>query len=731
MKKFLSIILVLTIMVVFFSGCRKNSMITEYDTNSQTSVIDSSVVAQNDNFSLSFDNESLNISLLCKGSGFVWDTVPNDAFLKSGEKSTLSIRVQDTQVRTESTYDSASASRVIAENSDNGITITYFFDEVKISLPVCYTLREDSLAISIDGSKIKQGTERYQLIAAQPAPMLCRLSVQAEDSYLFAPSGIGGVINNKTTPDATRKLSGQGANVASIYVESNTNASDASNFRCYGVKNGENGIFCIAEETPTAVGMNIIAGDKLKKYSTAFPTFFFTDYDYFYGISVTDGLIKQLSEPYKGVVSVGLYPLDKGEADYNGMAKCYRNYLIKEGFINENKVVTSSSPYSVTYLGGVLTTSSVAGIPTKTLKKMTSFEDAKNITEELTKVTGQAPVVRLTGFGTTGINIGKIAGGYKFDSIFGSNKNRLSLEEYCKNNKIDLYSDFNMICYSKSGNGFSYLMGSAKTAILKSAEITGVTVPLRDFDKTSAYRLLKRESLGDAVDKLIKMASKKEVSGIALNDLGKISYSDYGNGAEYAVSAKMESDTKSYIENIAKSGHNVAVSGGTYFSTGISDVVFDAPTMPNGSIVYENEIPFYQLVFHGITPMYTSSINDTTDVNYKIMLAASTGTGLGFSIINNIENSFMETNAAKLYAMLYEDNVDLIKNSLEKYSNVYQSVESSKIKCYDILDNNITKTTFENGVVIYANHSSKDQKSPIGTIKGYDYVMDGGATDEN
>ena len=56
-------------------------------------------------------------------------------------------------------------------------------------------------------------------------------------------------------------------------------------------------------------------------------------YDYFYGISVTDGLIKQLSTHYDGIVSLGLYPLSEEKADYNGMAECYRNYLIKKGFI--------------------------------------------------------------------------------------------------------------------------------------------------------------------------------------------------------------------------------------------------------------------------------------------------------------------------------------------------------------------------------------------------------------
>lgn len=731
MKKFVSIILSLIIMTVLFSGCQKNTWITGYDTDSKTTMINSAVVAENGNFTLSFDSDNLNVSLLCKSNETVWNTVPDNDKIKADEKSTLNIRVQDAQVRTESTHYSSAATRVSAEKTENGVTITYYFDEVKISVPVTYTLREDSLLLSVDGKNVKQGSKRYQLIAAQPAPMMCRLSVDAENSYIFAPSGLGGTISNKITPDTTRKLSGTGANIASISTESITNDYDSSGFRCYGLKNNTSGIFCIAEDTPAAVGVNVTAGDKLKKYSTVFPTFYFTDYDYFYGISVTDGLIKQLSTHYDGIVSVGLYPLSEENADYNGMAKCYREYLTRKGFITDNKKVNASSPYSVTYLGGVLTTSSIAGIPQKTLKKMTTFEEAQKITQELTEDIGIAPVVRLSGFGTTGINIGAVAGGYKFASKLGSDNTRLDFEKYCKENNINLYTGFNLIFYGKSGKGFSYSMDSAKTAILKAAEISGVTIPLRDFDKSSSYRILSRDSLSEAVSKLIDVAGKKGVSGIALSDLGKVSYSDYSKGSEYAVSAKIECETKSYIENISSNGHNVAVSGGTYFSTGISDIVFDAPIEPSGRGVFENEIPFYQMVFHGITPMYSSAINTATDVNYKIMLAASTGTGLGFSIVNDFENSYMQTNADKLYAMLYDDNVDLIKNSLAKYEDIYRSVENSKIIRYDVLENNITKTTFENGICIYANHSSKEQESPVGVIKGYDFVMESGADDEN
>ena len=730
MKKCISVALCLIFVTVLFSGCRKYAWVTTYDKNPKVSVLESSVIAQNDAYVLSFEQEGFNV-ILRSATGdpdqVLWSTLPSEDLDDPLEKSTLNIRVQDTQLRNEQMLYSSMADHIAAEEIKNGIKITYSFDEVEISVPVCFTLRKDSVKISIDGKQIVHGNKRFQLIAAQPAPMLCRASVEEEDSYFFIPSGLGGTVDNKVSTNLATSAQGGTANLASIELETTVNEPDSTGFRCYGLKKGNAGLFCIAEDTPGAAGYQLRAGDVRYRYSSIAPMFFFADYDYFYGVYVTDGLIKQLSEPYTGTVSIGVYPLAGEDADIMGMAKCYRQYLIRSGYLSEEKTASATSPYSVTYYGGVLTTSSIAGVPTKTLKKMTSFEDAQSITGALTDATGVAPAVRLSGYGESGVNIGAIAGGYRFASVLGNDKSRKSLEEYCKKSGISLFTDFNLVYFGKSGDGFSFTGDSAKTAILHAAEIKPVTVPLREFDETQMYRLLARSSLSKAVDKLLTMANKKGISGISLQDLGKVSYSDYGNGSEYAVAAKMETDTKSYLEKIRKDGYKLAVSGGTYYSTGLSDLIFDAPVETSGRLFFENEIPFYQLVFHGITPMYSSAINTAADARYNLMLAASTGTGIGFGLIKDMDTSYMETGVEKLYAMVYEDNLELIKDSVARYKDIYESVQTSKIADYKILDNGVTQTVFENGISIYANHTSRQQDSPAGKLDAYGFVMDGEA----
>ena len=486
MRKFICFFLILTILTAFLSGCNTTGWIKPYNSDAEVSTVASEVVASNDLLTLSWDDSKNNVLLTCKQTGKVWSTVPDGT--DDVESSSLDIRVQDTFIRREDKYYSKNADHISSEKIKNGIKITYRFDELSIAVPVNYTLRDDSLLISINGKEIVEGKTRYQLIAATPAPMLCRTGVDTENAYIFVPKALGGVIDTKVNADEAREMSGYNSNIASMEVDSLVNADESTGFKCYGIKENDSALFCIAEDTPGAIGVKALAGSKINSYSTVSSTFYLTDYDYFYGAYVLDGMIKQLSAPYMGTISVGIYPLAGEKADYNGFAECYRNYLYKTGYIKEKKA-EDSSPYSITYMGGVLTTTSVAGVPKKILNAMTTFSEAAELTDKLKQETGVSPVVRLSGYGTTGVNIGKIAGGYEFSGKLGGDKSRKELEEFCKKNGVSLYTDFGVVYFSESGNGFSYGSDSARTAVLHAAEISPVNIPLRDFNAKLKYRL--------------------------------------------------------------------------------------------------------------------------------------------------------------------------------------------------------------------------------------------------
>lgn len=725
-KKIYCLLLVLTVLLSGLTGCGEKKT-QAYNKKVEISSVESGTVASNGKLELSFDDALKCVLLKNTETGKVWSNIPYDAYMSGTVYSTLNIVVQDMQNYQREqigSEDLVENNRISCEKTDNGIRLTYYFDNVKISVPVDFVLREDSLLLSIDSSKIVEGDSNFRIYYAAPSPRFCSVLKTEEDAYIFAPYGSGALINTRSLPDGKRKMEESGQNEASLSTTNTVDPEESGGLQVFGIKDKDDSLLCIPEDCAGTVGIHFIAGDRQSDYSSIYPVFYFVDFDDVKGRAANSGDVRQLSERTQSVISAGFYPLSGENADYNGMAKRYRKYLADNGYIREDiKNKGFSSPYAVTMLGGVMTTSSVLGIPVSTLKPMTTFSEAESIVAELSESTGIKPVVRLQGYGESGVNVGKVAGGYGFASKLGNNEDRLKLEEYSKDNNIPLYTQFEPVKFSKSGSGFSYTFDSAKTATLHAAELKGTNVPLRDFNDNLVYRLLSRDKLSRAIDKLISFADKKNVSGVSFSTLGQISYSDYGYGAKYATTSLMESDTKDLIERVLKSNRAVAGSRSTYFSAGLLDAVFESPLDTSGKYQVETDIPFYQIVFSGVTPLYSSAINLDSNPERKIMLAAATGTGLGFSLINRFDKTYMENNVYGLYACVYDRNKEYIENLVKDYSAVYGAVAGSEIDRYDVIDENISKTTFQNGTVVYANHSSKKADSPVGVLEGYGFRM--------
>lgn len=730
LKKIVSVLMVVLLAVSVMAGCEgRNIVVDKYDKNAEIETLSSQVVAENERFTLEYNDEFKGILLTNKASGKVWSNLTFDENNQPQETSTLDLSLQDMKVY-QSVFKDGKApyqnGRISAKKVENGVELTYYFDDVKISMPVKYTLSSDSMKMSIDASKIKEGDPQFRVVYAIPSPKLCAVRKDVEDSYILTPYGNGSIVSTKDTADSERRRTGEPENYTSLVTDSVKDVPETAKMPIYGIKAGADAMFCIAEETPGSLGVSFSAGDKGSDYSNVNPYLYIADYDYFKGRSANSGSVRQLSARTENVITIGCYPLDGENADYNGMAKCYRNYLEKTGYIKESKI--EKSPYSLTVMGGIMSTSSIMGIPVATLKTLTTVKDTEKIIGDITETVGQKPLVVLKGYGDSGVNIGKIAGGYTIASKLGSTKEYQSLLNYAKENKYSLFTDFEMLKYSKSGNGFSYSRAAAKTAISHAAEKFNVTVPLREFDTKNPYHILSRNKTDKAVDKLIKFTNKLGISNISLSTLGTVTYSDYYDEENpYSLSSKTDSEFKEYFEKLKDNDKTVAGNASAYFAAGLLDVVFETDLEGDGSYQFENQVPFYQMVFSGVTPMYTEAINLEAQPEKVIMQAATVGMGLGFTVVDYFEPSYMETNAEKLYGCVYDSVKDRIKGYVEKYEEVYAQIGGVKLVRYDILENGITVSTFENGKVIYANQTANAVESEVGTLNAYEFKLGGEA----
>lgn len=729
----------LLIGMVGMTGCSisKNEEYPAYDAEAEVSVVESGVLASNANYELIWDDTAYCVMLKDVQTGKIWSNIPYEYLQEGGASANVNSTVNITALSeanlTWDTYrgytDAVQDGKVSCEKVDNGIRVTYYFANLQISVPIIYTLGANSLDVTVDVQNISEG-DGYKIVAVSVAPFLCSALNENEDSYLFIPSGSGALMYAEETASGTRKYSGNvyGDDLSRIYATVD-NDSEALRLPVFGVKNGEDALLCVMKDGAESVVIEAEAGNARTGYSNVYPTYYVRGYD---SLATSSNNKKVLgggdtySVASKGRSTVNLtlsyFPLAGESADYNGMAKCYREYLESTG----NLVTTTvDSSYGLTVLGGAQVTDSFLGVPHDSTAVATTFAQAQSMLSTLSQSTSVTPTVRLVGFGDRGVSPGKIAGGFSFSSIFGNDASRQALETYCQEQGISLFSDFDLVRFSRSGNGLSTTSDAAQTASMRKVMCYPLSTPQRQFKEEYTYFLLSRTKLPSVTKKLLSAADKLNVSGISLMSLGHMAYSDFSDPAYYAK-GNTQTTVSETIKTLLDGGHEVA-GGPNSYSAISSTLVFDVPTDNGGDYSLDEEIPFYELVFRGTKPIFGESVNLADDPDRAVLRTLAYGANLSFSVLYEYDMDLDETDlvylglgANKLYACGFEANAELISEVMGKYAPLFEKLAGAGIERYTRLSDSVTETVFDNGVTLYVNHSSAAADSPVGELAGFE-----------
>lgn len=718
-------------------GSSKRETYPVYDADATVSTVAGGVVASNAAYELIWDETAYCVMLRDVQTGYIWSPIPYEYLQEGGLNSNVNSTINITAVKQENlttdTYngysDAVENGKVSCEKVENGVRITYYFESAQISVPVIYTLGATSLDVTVDAQNIAEG-DAYKILSVSVAPFLCSALNENEDSYVMVPSGSGSLIYAKETAEGTRKYSGlvYGRDLSQAFVELAVD-EEALRLPVFGVKNGENGLLCVMKDGAESATVQAEAGNSRTGYTTVYPTYYIRGYDEL-PTNATNQSVLGSSDSYsiasaiRTVVNPTLsyFPLTGENADYNGMAKCYRQYLESTGDLLKT---SSGTNYGLTILGGAQVTGSVLGIPCDTTVAATTFTQAKNMLSSLLESTATQPTVRLVGFGDRGVNPGSVAGGFSFASVFGTDAERTALETYCADKGISLFSDFDLVRFNLSGNGFSTTSDVAQSASLRKAVCYPIGTPQREKKLNYSYKILSRSKLIPASKKLLNMADKKNFSGVSFMTLGHIAYSDFADAA-YAVKGNTQADVSTIIKSFLDGGHAVA-GGPNAYSAIASSAVFDVPIDNGGNFAFDAEIPFYELVFSGTKPIFGESVNLADDTNRAILRTLAYGAKLSFSVLYEYDTDFTETDmlyagmgANKLYACSFSANEKLINSTLEEYGTLYEKINNASMIRYTALSDSVTESVFDNGVTLYINHSGTAADSPVGELAAYE-----------
>lgn len=726
--KVIGIILVFSCMLSLLTGCKggeKASLRTALDFSTleyKNDALADGEICQNERFIMSWNDTYKQVVVTDKQSGEVYSTIPTEAMQVQYDdegyeiennvqiESPIIVYYYNSKTLSETTafaaLDAIDGGEIFGEVIPNGIKVTYVFSSQEIAVSVDYKLNEDNFEISVDPKEIYDNGENF-VAGVAVAPFLCSLKNDSDDSYLFIPDGSGAVIKPQTIDmigrQGSTRVYGEDITISDFTLTSYT---EKINMPIFGKKQGDNAILGIITSSAERAYLNWDIGSSAKKYSSIYPFFRVRGHNI---VKRPAGFVMSLAEipiydDYitEELLTVKYYPLSDEDANYSGMAKTYRKYLIENGQLSKSSQKQVGA--AIRILGGINQKTFNFGIPSTKLSALTTVSEAEQIAKYFDKKIDSDLLISLVGFGQSGLDIGKLGGDFKISSKLGKKSDISSLIASCKESNIKMFMDFDIIGFNKNGSGFSTSGDTAKSFDGQTVYLSFYNNVTRNGSGQDKYMLLGRAKLGAAAEKAVSTAKKYGFNGVSLSSLSNIAYSDYSlKGA--GVSGGIPANVSEILRNTKDT--DILTINPNIYAAGLSDYIAEAPVVSSQFDITRYDVPFYQIVLKGYVPMSSTSLNISVDYKTAVLKCIEAGIAPSFTLSFNYDNSFASSKFSSIPVSNFNGQKEKIVKTVNEVNKALEKISNATISQHEIYENGLRVTKFDNGVTVAVNYGEK------------------------
>ena len=137
-------------------------------------------------------------------------------------------------------------------------------------------------------------------------------------------------------------------------------------------------------------------------------------------------------------------------------------------------------------------------------------------------------------------------------------------------------------------------------------------------------------------------------------------------------------------------------------------MIYNTPTKNSAYNMFDKEVPFYQIVLKGYVPMTGGTVQSEINTDTELLKAAETGTALLFNCIYEDATLVRGLREENLYSSTYTIWMDKAVKYYKLYNKLFNEIKNEAIVDHVEIQENVMKTTYENGKVVYVNYSKQD-----------------------
>ena len=373
--------------------------------------------------------------------------------------------------------------------------------------------------------------------------------------------------------------------------------------------------------------------------------------------------------------------------------------------------------------GGTEKEKSILGIPVTLKNSLTTFAQAEDILTDLTADGVSPEDIRVQYYNWTNAGItGKVDLKAKPAGCLGGKGDWEDLMDYAGRNGITIYPAVDNQTFA-SGSG--YYTFTDTTVRISGSYARIYPYNLAYGNQSSAEKplsLLSPAAFSEIYEKLTGNFTKKNLSAVSLGSMTSALYGDYGK-KEICRDKAQEILTRSYQQITDADIAMLADTANAYALPYVQELT-DVPLQSSGYDVFDEDIPFYQMVMHGLKPYASPAVNASATPEETVLLSIATGSSLHYDMIGGETSELKDTVLDGLYYAGADDWKDNAAQSYAFAKTVTAGLGDQQITGY-VREGDVITTTYENGAVTEVDLAAQTVTADGKTYALSEYVEEG------
>jgi hypothetical protein len=619
------------------------------------------------------------------------------------------------------------------EGDPSHYVLTVNLTEIDIGLELHIRFSETGMEFHVPRSGI-HGEDAYRLAAVVIAPYMgagggarmfynpetqsfdIRVPNRMPPAYALLPDGSGALARFNVN---TMELTQYRRNVYGFDVSQDFNNENFVGFTVppfnplmpvYGLAYGNDEFAFFAHATSGAEYMEVIfrPAHNLTLYNCIFPRFeynrvYFQAFNLMGGAYLTSGYQTFLDPPNRFDLTLNIEFLagsgDTGfAANYVGMARYYREYLLSKGLLTPPRIPQSGDiPLHMDILMSDVR-SSLTGLSNIVVT------DVNGIEYILDSVKGMGInniSASLMGFKRNGLTAGRLDRN-RFSSAVGSRRAFEDLVNRYGTKGVDIsfaqdYANINRYNASYSNHAVRHAGGLYIENHLDQMSAWATNMPV---ESTALMRFDRASEILRSFASAMNFMDSTTVSGIT-NQL----YSQYNRNATYTVTENIEiiTDAFRYVHALKR----INADAPNQYLWAYTDRFLNTPMFSSQFLVTTDTVPFLQMVLYGTMDMFSPHVNFSFYTDADILRMIDFNVYPAFLFTKEPSFLLAQTNSSHFFSTEFSQYEELINRVYTRVNGILRYTAGADWLNREVVQPGVIVNTYSNGVKVIINYTAQ------------------------